>query len=89
MAFTLDVDVNHYVTPQEFDPHTSNCLLALDSLRRGNVYAGIYTMGLLDMGEKRDLPRELDREVTFYDDDRDAFRAEMEKLAEEFEAIDL
>ena len=89
MAFTLDADLKCYLIPKEFDPHTSNCLLALDSFRLGKVYEGLYTMGLSDMGGKGGLPRKLDREVTPYDDDRDDFRADMEKLAEDLEAIDL
>ena len=89
MAFTLDADPMHDLCPEWFDHNTSNCLLALNYFRIGNVYEGLYTMGLSDMGEKRGSHRELDREVTPYADDRDAFRAEMEKIAMELEAIDL
>ena len=89
MAFSLGADVNHDVSPAKFDQHTSDCLLALDYFRIGKVHGGLYVMGLSDMRVKGDLPRKLDREVTPYDDDRDAFRADMEKLADDLEAIDL
>ena len=89
MAFSLDVDVNHHVTPKGFDQHTFHCLLALDSFRIGKVHVGLYVMGLSDMRGKGDLPRKLDRDVMPYAVDRRAFLAAMEKLSEDLEAIDL
>ena len=88
MAFSLGADARTYIQPQGFDVHTSNCLLALNSFRTGRVYEGLHTMGLSDM-EKEDSHRKLDRYVRPYSKSRDAFRAAMEKLAEELEMIGL
>ena len=89
MAMSLEADPKREKTPKEFGAHTSNCLLALNYFRRGNVYEGLHKMGLSDMRGKGDLPSKLDRDVTRYDDDRDAFRADMDQLADDLEAIDL
>ena len=85
MAFTLDVDARTYIQPKKFDRHTSNCLLALNSFRRGKVCRGLHKMGL----SYRRKTRKLERYVMPYRGDRLAFRCAMKKIANDLEAIDL
>ena len=45
LSFTLK-NKNYCVSPSDFDDETRNRLLALDQLRRGNIYLGLNKMGI-------------------------------------------
>ena len=83
MAFSLDADPKRDLSPEYCDVYTKNCLYALHAFRKG-----FTAEGLRDMGIQKKSIRKF-RKITPYADDRDAFLAAMEKLAKEFEAIDL
>ena len=83
MAFTLDSSAKRGLAPAHFDGHTRDCLYALNAFRQGHLYRGLRQMGIHDITI---IPF---RDITPYDADRDAFRADMGNLANDLEAIGL
>lgn len=80
MAMSLGVSPSDYPSTRDFAERDK--LQALNKFRTGSVEYGCDLIGI-------EVTKEFDRPITWYEDDRDAFRAEMEILASDLEAAGL
>ena len=83
MAFSLGGDPKRKLAPAECDADTRDCLYALNAFRQDMPNMGLRFMGIheITISPSRSIPP--------YADDRDAFLAAMESLANELEMIGL
>lgn len=81
LAKSLNVHPSEAMEPPDFDEDTEAKLGALNEFRTGDVYEGLYLMGI----EYPDDIMESDVAVVPYITDPEAFKADMRKLADTLE----